>query len=105
MLAPFGFATFFINISGSFLIGLLFVLTLERAALSEQWRIFLIMGFLGAYTTFSTFEIETYQLLRGKLFVYAALAPHVISLKKSVRLTVVNRRIIKRKSGTLKARR
>ena len=65
-LAPFPFSTFFINLSGSFLIGLLFVLTIERAAVGEYWRLFLTVGFLAAYTTFSTFELETLLLVREK---------------------------------------
>jgi CrcB protein len=70
--APFPFSTFFINLSGSFLIGLLFVLALERAMIGEYWRLALIVGFLGAYTTFSTFELETLLLVRERRFFIAA---------------------------------
>jgi CrcB protein len=66
LFAPFPFSTFFINLSGSFLIGLLFVFTVERAAVGEYWRLFLTVGFLAAYTTFSTFELETLLLVREK---------------------------------------
>ena len=69
--APFPFSTFFINLSGSFLIGLLFVLTTERAAVGEYWQMFLTVGFLAAYTTFSTFELETLLLVREKQFFIA----------------------------------
>lgn len=71
--APFPFATFFINLSGSFLIGFILTLVVERYAISDYWRLFLAVGFLGAYTTFSTFEFETLSLVRGKDFFNAAL--------------------------------
>ncbi len=60
----FPLGTFAINVSGSFLIGLLMALFTERYMVNPQWRLFLVVGFLGAYTTFSTFEYETGSLLR-----------------------------------------
>ena len=66
----FPLGTFFINVSGSFLIGFLMTLFTERLMLNPQWRMFFIIGFLGAYTTFSTFEYETGALLRdGEWFI------------------------------------
>jgi CrcB protein len=60
----FPLGTFFVNVSGSFLIALVMSLTTERFMVNPQWRLFLAVGFLGAYTTFSTFELETGSLLR-----------------------------------------
>ena len=55
----FALGTFFINVSGSFLIGLLMALFTERFTGHPNWRLFLVTGVLGGYTTFSSFEYET----------------------------------------------
>jgi len=60
----FPLGTFLINVTGSFLIGLLMTLLSERFLVNPQWRLLLVVGFLGAYTTFSTFEYETGALLK-----------------------------------------
>ena len=54
--------TFLINVSGSFLIGFLLILLTDRFEVSEALRMAVIVGFLGAFTTFSTFEMELYGL-------------------------------------------
>ena len=55
--------TFVINVTGSFVLGLLFVLLTERVAASATLRTSLTVGFVGAYTTFSTFSFETLRLI------------------------------------------
>ncbi len=69
----FPLGTFLINISGSFLIGLLMSLFTERFMVNPQWRLLLIVGFLGAYTTFSTFEYETGALVKDGEWLIAML--------------------------------
>lgn len=59
----FPWGTFIINVTGSFAIGFLAEL-FETALVPGGWRSFLTIGFLGAYTTFSTFTLETFNLLR-----------------------------------------
>ena len=54
--------TFVINVSGSFLIGFLLILLTDRYEVSEALRMAVLVGFLGAFTTFSTFEMEIYGL-------------------------------------------
>lgn len=60
----FPLGTFAINVTGSFLIGLLMTLFTERFAPHPNWRLLLVTGFLGGYTTFSSFEYETFQTAR-----------------------------------------
>lgn len=68
LFAKFPFPTFFINITGSFLIGFLLILLTDRIVLGENLRLAIIVGFLGAFTTFSTFEMEIYELARERDF-------------------------------------
>ena len=56
--------TMVINITGSFLIGLLMTILSERLP-HPNWRLLLVVGFLGGYTTFSSFEWETFSAVRG----------------------------------------
>jgi CrcB protein len=56
--------TLVVNVTGSFLIGLLMTLLTERFAPNPNLRMLLVVGFLGGYTTFSSFEWETYSAVR-----------------------------------------
>ena len=60
----FPLGTFVINVTGSFFIGVLMTLLTERLNPHPNWRLFLVVGILGGYTTFSSFEYETYQSVR-----------------------------------------
>jgi CrcB protein len=61
----FPLGTFSVNVLGCFAVGLLGALAEERLALSPELRGLLFVGFLGAFTTFSTFSVEMLDLLRG----------------------------------------
>jgi CrcB protein len=63
--ANFAVGTFVINVTGSFLIGLLMGLLVERFRLSQYWQLTAVVGFLGGYTTFSSFEYDAYLAARG----------------------------------------
>lgn len=65
--------TFIVNISGSFLLGLLFALVVERAALAPELRAPLMIGFLGSYTTFSTLALESWRMIEDGLLLSASL--------------------------------
>jgi CrcB protein len=59
----FPYGTMIINVLGSFLIGFMLALAATRISLSVPWRLLLVTGLLGGFTTFSTFSYETYSLL------------------------------------------
>ena len=63
-LAVFPLGTFVINVTGSFLIGVLMMIFLNRPFINANWRLFVVTGILGGYTTFSSFEWETFFALR-----------------------------------------
>jgi len=58
----FPLGTFAVNVLGSFLIGIFFVLLAEKAQIAEQWRPVIVVGFLGGLTTFSTFSLDALLL-------------------------------------------
>ena len=58
----FPLGTFVINLSGAFALGLLFALALEKAAIDPRIRGPVMIGFIGAYTTFSTLMLESWRL-------------------------------------------
>lgn len=62
--------TFLANVTGCFAIGLLYGISGRHAALSSEWRLFLITGLCGGYTTFSSFSYESISLFRQGNYTY-----------------------------------
>jgi len=68
----FPYGTLAVNLTGSFVIGFFLTLALERFTWSPELRLLFTVGFLGAFTTFSTFSYETVELLREGAYAMAA---------------------------------
>lgn len=69
----FPLGTLVINISGSFALGFFYAFAIDRFAVDPVWRSIIAIGFLGAYTTFSTFSYETVKLIESGSFGFAML--------------------------------
>jgi CrcB protein len=70
----FPWGTFVVNISGSFVLGLLFAVLVEGSSLMAPWlRTALTVGLVGAYTTFSTLTLETFRLIEDGALVSSGL--------------------------------
>lgn len=67
----FPWGTLVVNASGTFVLGLVFAMATERALLPAEIRGPLMIGFLGAYTTFSTYMLESWRLIEGGAWGYA----------------------------------
>ena len=78
--AGFPYGTLVVNVTGCVIIGLLLTLAEERELLSREARLLLVTGFLGSYTTFSSFGWETFALLRDN---------EILSASGNVALSVV----------------
>jgi fluoride exporter len=61
----FPYATLSVNIVGSFIIGVVFAMSIKEAGLSDNWRLFLATGICGGFTTFSAFSLENMGLLQS----------------------------------------
>lgn len=80
----FPYGTLAVNIAGSLAIGFCYVWLVERSILGPEWRALVMVGFLGAFTTFSTFSVETLNLLEG-----GAVLKALLNMLLSVVLCVV----------------
>lgn len=65
MSRDFPYGTLTVNVAGSFIMGISYVLLIERLNITPEWRAFMMIGLLGAFTTFSTFSIETLVLIQN----------------------------------------
>ncbi len=68
----FPYGTFIVNVSGAFAVGVVLAFMGERLGLSPLWRLFFVTGFLGGYTTFSSYAWEALVLAEGGAWVRAA---------------------------------
>ncbi len=94
----FPYGTLVINVTGSYLIGLLMPLLTGRLHVSPLWRLLLVTGFLGGYTTFSTFEWETIQAVRSseRWFAFLNVAGSVLLGYLAVWLGVISADLVRK---------
>ncbi len=71
--ADFPLATLSVNVVGAFLLGIVMALAVERGEIGHWWRLFLSVGLLGGFTTFSTFAFETVELVHEGAYAVALL--------------------------------
>jgi fluoride exporter len=84
----FPYATLSVNIIGSFIIGLVFAMSIKEEGLSNNWKLFLATGICGGFTTFSAFSLENMGLLQsGKIGI--ALTYIILSVVLGIAATFV----------------
>ena len=89
----FPYATLTVNVLGSFVMGILFVVIIERSALPMEMRSLWMIGFLGAFTTFSTFSLDALglwqngHLFMALLYVLATVVLCLLAISSSIWLT------------------
>jgi CrcB protein len=89
----FPFATLSVNVAGSLLMGVFYVLIVEKGGLPDQARHILMVGFLGAFTTFSTFSLDAISLwqngaqLMALIYVVSSVALCLIAIIFAIWLT------------------
>lgn len=66
--ATFPYGTLIVNVLGSLCLGFAFVLLVERSLLAPLWRSAVMVGFLGAFTTFSTFSLQAFDLIQQERY-------------------------------------
>jgi len=82
----FPYGTLIVNVLGSLCLGFVFVLLIERSLVGPLWRSAVIIGFLGAFTTFSTFSLQAFDLLQqerflaGGLYVFGSVVASLIAV-------------------------
>lgn len=82
---PFPYATYCVNIAGSFIIGIVTGYALKNATFNNEWRLFVATGIFGGFTTFSSFSLESMQLLQqnrvgmASLYILASMAVGILA--------------------------
>ncbi len=93
VVGKFPWPTFIVNLLGSFLIGVAYVVIVEKQILSPEMRLWLMTGFLGGFTTFSSFSLETLQLwqqgqvMQALIYVITSVVLCLIAVAIAVTLT------------------
>lgn len=89
----FPWGTFLVNISGCFIIGLLWGLSIRSVQFSDNWKLFLMTGICGGFTTFSAFSLESVALLRAEkiglfiLYITCSVVIGLLATLLAIRLT------------------
>jgi CrcB protein len=89
----FPYATLIVNVAGSFVMGILFVFIVERAVLPAEMRSLLMIGFIGAFTTFSAFSLDALGLwqnghvLMSVIYMIATVILCLVAISTAIWLT------------------